>query len=74
MIVLRTPDDRFSGLPDFPFEPHYATISNAGKASWVALKPVTGRTHQLRFHMAELGCAILGDKLGIELRPVRRSA
>jgi len=39
----------------------YATISNAGKASWVALKPVTGRTHQLRFHMAELGCAILGD-------------
>lgn len=21
--VLRTPDDRFAGLPDFPFEPHY---------------------------------------------------
>lgn len=28
MIVLRTPDDRFVGLPDFPFEPHYATISD----------------------------------------------
>ena len=26
MKVLRTPDDRFTGLPDFPFEPHYADI------------------------------------------------
>lgn len=41
----------------------YAVISEAGtKASWVGLKPVTGRTHQLRFHMAEAGTAILGDR------------
>ena len=26
MDVLRTPDDRFAGLPDFPFEPHYVEI------------------------------------------------
>jgi 23S rRNA pseudouridine955/2504/2580 synthase len=40
----------------------YHVISNAGtKASWVALKPITGRTHQLRFHMAEMGYAIAGD-------------
>lgn len=26
MKVLRTPDDRFVGLPDFPFEPHYVEI------------------------------------------------
>ncbi len=26
MEVLRTPDDRFEGLPDFPFEPHYADV------------------------------------------------
>jgi 23S rRNA pseudouridine955/2504/2580 synthase len=40
----------------------YSVISNAGrKAAWVALKPETGRTHQLRFHMAEIGCAIVGD-------------
>ena len=26
MEVLRTPDDRFEGLPDFPFEPNYAEI------------------------------------------------
>lgn len=41
----------------------YTVIQNAGrKAAWVALKPETGRTHQLRFHMAELGTAILGDR------------
>jgi 23S rRNA pseudouridine955/2504/2580 synthase len=41
----------------------YSVVQNAGrKAAWVALKPETGRTHQLRFHMAEIGCAILGDR------------
>ena len=28
MDVLRTPDDRFAGLPGYPFEPHYATIDD----------------------------------------------
>lgn len=40
----------------------YVTLSEAyPRAAWVALKPVTGRTHQLRFHMAGIGHAILGD-------------
>jgi haloalkane dehalogenase len=26
MEVLRTPDERFAGLPDFPFEPHYLNV------------------------------------------------
>lgn len=40
----------------------YVVLSDAGqRASWVALRPVTGRTHQLRFHMAEIGHAIAGD-------------
>ena len=40
----------------------YAIVSTAGqRAAWVALKPQTGRTHQLRFHMEELGTSILGD-------------
>ena len=40
----------------------YAVLSEAAqRAAWVALRPVTGRTHQLRFHMAEIGHAIAGD-------------
>ena len=40
----------------------YAVVSEAAqRAAWVALRPVTGRTHQLRFHMAEMGYAIAGD-------------
>lgn len=32
------------------------------RAAWLELKPITGRTHQLRVHCAEaLGCPILGD-------------
>ncbi len=32
------------------------------RVAWLELKPVTGRTHQLRVHCAEaLGCPILGD-------------
>lgn len=26
MQALRTPDERFTGLPGYPFEPHYAEI------------------------------------------------
>ena len=31
------------------------------RLSWMALEPVTGRTHQLRAHMAEIGHPIVGD-------------
>ena len=41
---------------------HFAVIERAGKkAAWLALMPVTGRTHQLRAHCVALGTPILGD-------------
>jgi 23S rRNA pseudouridine955/2504/2580 synthase len=42
---------------------HYAVVDRAGQGiAFVSLKPVTGRQHQLRAHMAIIGHPILGDE------------
>jgi 23S rRNA pseudouridine955/2504/2580 synthase len=41
---------------------YYAVVDTAARhLAWLSLKPVTGRTHQLRAHMAHIGHPIVGD-------------
>ncbi|HKF71166.1 MAG TPA: RluA family pseudouridine synthase, partial [Stellaceae bacterium] len=45
-----------------PAVTRYEVVSHAGdKLAWLALMPITGRTHQLRAHCVALGTPILGD-------------
>jgi len=41
----------------------YRVLARNADTTRVVLEPVTGRTHQLRVHMAAIGCPILGDAL-----------
>jgi len=51
--------DEENGLPA---KTRYRMIDRAGnRAAWVELQPLTGRTHQLRAHMAAIGHPIVGD-------------
>lgn len=58
--MMRPADPREHGAE--PAETAYATVSRAAhRAAWMALRPFTGRTHQLRAHMSAIGHPILGD-------------
>ena len=51
---------------DVAGQPAVTTWKVLGRGSgltWLALEPLTGRTHQLRVHCAELGWPILGDNI-----------
>src|SRR5688572_4845423 len=51
--------DEENGLPA---KTRYRLIDRAGnRTAWVELQPLTGRTHQLRAHMAAIGHPIVGD-------------
>ena len=39
----------------------YRLLGNSGEVSWIECRPRTGRTHQIRVHLASIGCPILGD-------------
>jgi tRNA pseudouridine32 synthase/23S rRNA pseudouridine746 synthase len=49
-----------NGLPSVTT---WRVLGRADGLSWLALEPITGRTHQLRVHCAETGFPILGDTI-----------
>jgi tRNA pseudouridine32 synthase/23S rRNA pseudouridine746 synthase len=41
----------------------WRVLGRAGALTWLALEPLTGRTHQLRVHCAEMGWPVVGDAI-----------
>ncbi len=74
--VLRTPDDRFADLPDYPFEPHYAAVGRlrmhyvdvgAGDDVFLCLHGQPSWSYLYRKMIpvfAEAGCVIAPDLIG----------
>ena len=54
--------NRYMVRPDGkPARTEYCLLRQTGEAALVELRLYTGRTHQIRVHMAHIGCPLLGD-------------
>ena len=57
--IVKIVDERQPGAREV--ETRYETIAVSGRLALLKVELITGRTHQIRAHMASIGCPILGD-------------
>ena len=57
--IVKIVEDKQPGAKEV--ETRYETIAVSGRLALLKVQLITGRTHQIRAHMASIGCPILGD-------------